>query len=77
MPDNKTTASSVMLDVNLLLNGEVLTEHNQQKDEGGHSGCEEEHDSDVLSQFTDVLHVWHEHRREQEANSNAKLMGKK
>lgn len=55
---------------------DVLTEHNQHKDEAGHTGGDVEHDADVLSQFTDVIHVGHQNGRDQEANSNTKLMRK-
>lgn len=55
---------------------DVLTKHDQQKDEAGHSGCDVEHDADVLGQFIHVIHVGHKNRRDQETNGNAKLKGK-
>lgn len=50
-----------------------LTDDHQDKDEGGHSRADVEHDSDVVCQLSHIVHIRHEDGWDQEPNGNAQL----
>lgn len=50
-----------------------LTDDHEDEDDGGRSGADVEHESDVVRQLVDVVHVGHEDGWEQEADGDAHL----
>lgn len=50
-----------------------LTDDHEEEEDGGQSSADVQQDSDVLRQLVDVVHVGHQHRRDQEAQGDAQL----
>ena len=50
-----------------------LTYDNKDKESGGHSCCNVEHNTNVVSQLINVFHIGHQDRWYQEPNGNAQL----
>lgn len=50
-----------------------LTNDHEDKDEGGNSCADVEHDSDVVRQLIDIVHIRHKDGWEQEPNGNTHL----
>lgn len=50
-----------------------LTDDHKDEHEGGHSGTDVEHESDVVRQLIDIVHIRHKNGWNQEPNSNTHL----
>lgn len=50
-----------------------LTNDHEDEEGSGHSSTDVQHDSDVLRQLVDVLHVGHQHWRDQKAKGDTQL----
>lgn len=54
-----------------------LTKDNKDEEQGGHSRCDVKHNSDVMSQHVDVVHVRHQNGRHEETNGDTQLQDNK
>lgn len=50
-----------------------LTDDHEDKDDGGHSCADVEHDSDVVRQLIYIVHIRHKDGWDQEPNGNSHL----
>lgn len=50
-----------------------LTDDHEDEEEGSHSGCDVEHDADVMRQLLHVVHVGHQDGRHKEPDGNTQL----